>query len=68
MEWRTIHLAWKNVLDKEFVQVKADIAGQTVILEVNDGGITPSYVTVHLQVEELDELIAALLEAKRLAC
>ncbi|MNH94867.1 hypothetical protein D3C73_474950 [compost metagenome] len=53
-------MAWETVLDQEQLTVKLDSMDRTALIEVNDGGISPNYVTIRLQDQEIGELIAAL--------
>jgi|GEM_PF-3046710 len=57
-------MVWKSVLERDHFTVKLDEGDRTALLEVNDGGIAPAYVTVRLQEHELDELIAALQQVR----
>lgn len=58
-------LAWVPMLDKEQLSVKWDDQDETALLEINDGGISPNYVTIRLCETEIDELIEALQRIKR---
>jgi hypothetical protein len=53
-------VAWEHVLDKEQLTVKLDRSDRTAIIEINDGGIAPNYVTIRLDEQEIGELVAAL--------
>ena len=41
-------MAWIQVLDKEHLSVKFDDKDEMALLEINDGGISPNYVTIRL--------------------
>lgn len=49
-------------MDQEQIVIRVD--EQDTLLEVNNGGVSPVYVTLRLGREELDILIEALLEAR----
>ncbi|MEW9699729.1 hypothetical protein [Paenibacillus sp. SI8] len=53
-------MVWHDVLDKDHLSVKLDDQDQTALLEINDGGISPNYVTIRLDEAGIDELIGAL--------
>ncbi|UJF34449.1 hypothetical protein [Paenibacillus hexagrammi] len=55
-------MAWHNILEQELISIKWDDRDQEAIIEVNDGGIAPSYVTLRLEAREIDQLIGALNE------
>ncbi|MCD1259325.1 hypothetical protein B5M42_010805 [Paenibacillus athensensis] len=57
-------MVWKSVLERDHFTVKLDEKDRTALLEVNDGGIAPAYVTVRLQEQEIDELIDALQQVR----
>ncbi|GFZ82388.1 hypothetical protein GCM10008018_30350 [Paenibacillus marchantiophytorum] len=58
-------MAWITMLDREQLSVKLDDKDEATLLEVNDGGIAPSYVTVRLSEYEIDELIEVLQRIKQ---
>jgi hypothetical protein len=58
-------MAWIQVLDKENLSVKFDDKDEVALLEINDGGISPNYVTIRLNETEIDELIEALQRIKQ---
>ncbi|MGO4269729.1 hypothetical protein AB4Z22_07790 [Paenibacillus sp. TAF58] len=58
-------MAWIQVLDKENLSVKFDDKDEMALLEVNDGGISPNYVTIRLNETEIDDLIEALQRIKQ---
>ncbi|NOU99883.1 hypothetical protein [Paenibacillus planticolens] len=58
-------MAWMNMLEREQLTVKLDNKDEVALLEVNDGGISPNYVTIRLNESEIDELIEALQRIKR---
>ncbi|UKS24677.1 hypothetical protein LOZ80_24065 [Paenibacillus sp. HWE-109] len=58
-------MAWITMLHREQLSVKLDDKDEAALLEVNDGGIAPSYVTVRLSEHEIDELIEALQRIKQ---
>lgn len=54
-------MAWITMYDDESMSVRRDTEDGSLILEVNDGGISPEYVTVRLdreQASRLGELLA----------
>ncbi|NOU75123.1 hypothetical protein GC098_27685 [Paenibacillus sp. LMG 31458] len=57
-------MAWIQVLDKENLSVKFDNKDEVALLEINDGGISPNYVTIRLNETEMDDLIEALKRIK----
>lgn len=57
-------MAWIQVLDKENLSVKFDNKDEVALLEINDGGISPNYVTIRLNETEMDDLIGALKRIK----
>jgi hypothetical protein len=59
-------MVWQSILDKEQINIKVDLEDREAIIEVNDGGISPTYVTVRIQDQEIDEWIAALQQIKEL--
>lgn len=58
-------MAWINMLEREQLTVKLDNKDEMALLEVNDGGISPNYVTIRLNESEIDELIEALQRIKQ---
>ncbi|MDD9266342.1 hypothetical protein ACFPES_04780 [Paenibacillus sp. GCM10023248] len=58
-------MAWINMLERDQLSVKLDEKDEMALLEVNDGGISPNYVTIRLDENEIDELIEALQRIKR---
>ncbi|MBD0380038.1 hypothetical protein [Paenibacillus sedimenti] len=58
-------MAWHNVLDTEQLTVKLDDQDAAALQEINDGGISPNYVTIRLAEAEIDELVTALLQIKQ---
>ncbi|BFT69911.1 MULTISPECIES: hypothetical protein [Paenibacillus] len=58
-------MAWINMLEREQLSVKLDDKDEVALLEINDGGISPNYVTVRLSETEIDELIEVLQRIKR---
>ncbi|KQX51719.1 hypothetical protein [Paenibacillus sp. Root444D2] len=58
-------MAWIQVLDKENLSVKFDDKDEMALLEINDGGISPNYVTIRLNETEIDDLIEALQRIKQ---
>jgi len=58
-------MAWIQVLDKEHLSVKFDDQDEMALLEINDGGISPNYVTIRLNEMEIDDLIEALRRIKQ---
>ncbi|OCT10594.1 hypothetical protein A8709_22375 [Paenibacillus pectinilyticus] len=58
-------MAWIQILDREHVSVKLDNQDDTALIEINDGGISPNYVTIRLREHEVDELIEALQRVKQ---
>ncbi|MDQ0873417.1 hypothetical protein QFZ77_002076 [Paenibacillus sp. V4I3] len=58
-------MAWIQVLDKEHLSVKFDDKDEVALLEINDGGISPNYVTIRLNEIEIDDLIEALQRIKQ---
>lgn len=58
-------MAWINMLERDQLSVKLDDKDEMALLEVNDGGISPNYVTIRLDENEIDELIEALQRIKR---
>ncbi|NOU87671.1 hypothetical protein GC102_18105 [Paenibacillus sp. LMG 31460] len=58
-------MAWIQVLDKENLSVKFDNKDEVALLEINDGGISPNYVTIRLNETEIDDLIEALQRIKQ---
>ncbi|MFD0697349.1 hypothetical protein ACFQZT_25060 [Paenibacillus sp. GCM10027628] len=59
-------MTWHNVLDTEQLTMKLDDQDASALLEINDGGIAPNYVTIRLREPEIDELIAALQQIKQM--
>jgi hypothetical protein len=58
-------MAWERLLEKDQLEIIMDTEKGTLMLETSTGGAVPRYVTVHIQnVQELDEIIAALQKAK----
>lgn len=53
-------MAWTTMLDADHICIRYDEADQNVILEVNDGGLQPNYVTVHCNADEVKEIVEAL--------
>ena len=57
-------MAWENILRKENLEIRCDKVDKNIILEVNNGGISCEYITLHMGKNEVDELIQALTAAK----
>ncbi len=55
---------WITVLEKEQLLIRVD-KKKNVSMEVNSGGLTPKYVTLHLGKTDLDELTDALQALQR---
>lgn len=58
-------MAWIQVLNKENLSVKFDDKDEVALLEINDGGISPNYVTIRLNETEIEDLIEALQRVKQ---
>lgn len=59
-------MAWITMLDDEEMSIRQDTEDGSLILELNDGGITPEYVTVRLdreQAAKLAEVLARYVQA-----
>lgn len=59
-------MMWKTLWSNDTLEVRFDKSDKTAMLEVNDGGFVPTYTTVRVNAAELDGLLAALREARRL--
>ncbi|TXK85520.1 hypothetical protein FU659_02900 [Paenibacillus sp. N3.4] len=57
-------MAWHSILDQDQLTLKLDDEDKAALLEVNDGGISPNYVTVRLKGAEIDALMDALQRIK----
>ncbi|MGG1550246.1 hypothetical protein [Paenibacillus ferrarius] len=53
-------MAWITLLDRDRLTLRLDEHDQSLMLEVNDGGISPTYVTLHLDRSEAGVLEDAL--------
>ncbi|WNR43620.1 hypothetical protein [Paenibacillus roseipurpureus] len=58
-------MAWVHFLNKDQLSVKWDDKDDAALIEINDGGISPNYVTIRLNEHEIDELIDALQRVKQ---
>jgi hypothetical protein len=58
-------VAWKPIYENEQVSLIVDEDKQNLMFEVNSGGYTPRYVTLHWNESELAELIQALQNAQQ---
>lgn len=59
-------MAWTNVWSNDRIEVRYDDGDRTAMIEVNDGGLVPAYMTLSLEKAELDELLGALNRVRRL--
>jgi hypothetical protein len=57
-------VAWKTILQKDQISIVIDEERNHVLLETSSGGYRPRYVTLHIDAEEVDELIHSLEQAK----
>lgn len=58
-------MRWNHVWENDNITVKEDNFDKSVIFETNSGGLIPTYVTLHLTKNEIEELIGALMSVKR---
>lgn len=49
-------MKWVTLFDHELMSIRLDQEDNSLLLEVNDGGISPEYVTVRLGMEEVSRL------------
>lgn len=57
-------MAWKPIFENEHISLIVDEEKQSAMFEVNSGGYTPRYVTLHWNEQELSELIQVLQAAQ----
>jgi hypothetical protein len=57
-------MAWQTIFDNDQISLAADSEHKRALLELSSGGYRPRYVTLQMSSAELDELIAALQQAK----
>jgi hypothetical protein len=57
-------MAWNTILQKDQLSIVIDDEHNRVLFETSSGGYRPRYVTLHLNHDELDELISSLQQAK----
>jgi hypothetical protein len=60
-------MKWKTLFEEDLINIRMDQEDGGLILEVNDGGFAPSYVTVRLDRTEARRLLQALVEYDTLA-
>ncbi len=53
-------MQWKTLFEEEMITVRMDQEDGSLILETNDGGFSPSYVTVRLDRSHARRLLQAL--------
>lgn len=53
---RGVQMKWVTLLDHELMSIRLDQEDNSLLLEVNDGGISPEYVTIRLGMEEVSRL------------
>jgi len=59
-------MALHSLLVKDAIQIVYDDAKRHVLLELSSGGYRERYVATHLEnAADIDDIVAALLEAKR---
>ncbi len=57
-------MAWEKIIEREQYEVRCDKTNRNIMVEVNSGGLVAEYITLHLGLTDVDELIAALQHAK----
>jgi len=55
-----MNMKWQTLLDMPQLSLRLDKEDGSLLLEVNDGGMNPGYVTCRLQHDEVMELIKGL--------
>ena len=61
-------MAWITLYDDEWMSVRQDSDDDRLILEVNDGGIAPEYVTIRMdraQAARLADVLARFADAEK---
>lgn len=53
---RGVQMKWITLFDHELMSIRLDQEDNSLLLEVNDGGISPEYVTVRLGIDEASQL------------
>jgi hypothetical protein len=60
-------MKWKTLFEEELITIRMDQEDGSLILETNDGGFSPSYVTVRLDRSDAQRLLQALADFDMLA-
>ncbi|MBW7476918.1 hypothetical protein K0T92_19555 [Paenibacillus oenotherae] len=55
-------MKWLTLMEHHLISLRMDREDRSLIVEVNDGGMSPEYVTARLQAQDVEQLVAALLE------
>lgn len=58
-------MQWKTLFEEESITVRMDQEDGSLVLETNDGGFSPSYVTVRLNRSDARRLLQALADYDR---
>lgn len=53
-------MKWETLLDRDLLSLRFDPSDGSLLLEVNDGGLSPDYVTIRLGRGEVEEVRAAI--------
>ncbi|NRF95569.1 hypothetical protein HQN89_32545 [Paenibacillus frigoriresistens] len=58
-------MKWITLLDHELMNIRLDQDDKSLLIEVNDGGISTEYVTVRLGIDDVKLLEEVLKEYKK---
>lgn len=59
-------MPWTTLYETDRMDIRLDRAAKQLLMEFNSGGLVPSYVTLHLNVQEIEELERVLQQARLL--
>ncbi|SDW17652.1 hypothetical protein [Paenibacillus sp. CF384] len=57
-------MAWMTLMDHDLLSARLDTDDQSLLLEINDGGFSPEYVTIRLGREDVELLEEAIRQYK----
>ena len=59
-------MAWTTLYETDRMDIRLDRGAKQVLMEFNSGGLVPSYVTLHLNPDEVEALEQVLRQARQL--
>lgn len=59
-------MAWTTLYETDRMDIRLDLDAKQVLMELGSGGLVPSYVTLHLDTNEIEALEQVLHRARQL--